>query len=68
MFWKEDFEEEKFRTAEFLQKKFIMLFKEEKWPIFNMKYQTRSQGINRSKKQSITDKLCPLMPEKSKRF
>ena len=33
-----------------------------------MKYQTRSQGINRSKKQSIIDKLCPLMPEKSKRF
>ena len=68
MFWKEDFEEEKFRSAEFLQKKFIMLFKEEKWPIFNMKYQTRSQGISRSKKQSIIDKLCPLMPEKSKRF
>ena len=63
MFWKDDFEEEKFKSARFLQKKFIRLFKEGKWPIFNMKYQTRSHGINQSKKQSIIDKLCSLMPE-----
>ena len=64
LYWKDGFDKE-YQEVEFLQKTIFTLIKMGKWPIFNSKLKNGSLGISNTKKESIFDNLCPLMPEKS---
>ena len=69
-FWKGNMENESYQQSEFLQRKYMkMIGKAVNWSSFEKKYSNNHQrGISQSKNESITTKLCPMMPERAKLF
>lgn len=60
MYFKRSYEDENFECTDFLTKKFKFMVSEKKF----LASQTRKSKptLDRSRKQGILDKLCPLMP------
>ena len=61
IFWKEEYQQENFKSAEFLQKKY-----QRKNINFNRRSETR--GVCTEKRDSIITKLCPHMRENRRQF
>ena len=64
LFWKDDMTSNEYKSANFLQKKFVKVMS--KTNVFLAKKSPR--GINGEKKKDILDKLCHLMADNRKTF
>ena len=66
IFWKTEWNEENYRSSQFLMQKFSRDILKGNEYCLGRKQEPR--GVTTSKKQDIINKLCPLMPENRRKF